>query len=108
MPSQIIPSPSLEKKAKISLVLGIISSSLVILIALFAEIIARYFPEAAVGFYPISPLLAFVFFAASLIGVVGFFFGFLSLKSTKRIFAIAGIVLCTIGLLVPLYYFIFG
>ncbi len=89
-----------DGKATASLVLGIISFTPLIII----EILRRVAPIMELG-----PLINFVFFQLGpLIGIIGLILGVLSLKSTKRNFAITGIVLCLIGLLVPLYYFIFG
>ena len=61
MENQTTKIQNLERKTKLSLVLGIISSASVILIASFAEIIARYSSGAAIGFYPLSPLVSSVF-----------------------------------------------
>jgi hypothetical protein len=52
-------------------------------------------------------LIAFlIYLFIPLIGIIGIIFGILGLKSTKKKFAIVGIVLCLIGLIVPLYYFL--
>jgi hypothetical protein len=55
----------------------------------------------------LGPLVAFVEFKiVPLFAFLGLIFGILGLKSTKKKFAIAGIILCLIGLIVPLYYFL--
>lgn len=86
-----------EGKAIISLILGVISISPNIFLPLLADIIP----------FAIAPMIGFyLFLIISLIALIGLISGILGLKSTKRNFAIAGIVLCLIGLLVPLYYFL--
>jgi hypothetical protein len=47
-----------------------------------------------------------IFFISLFVAILGLIFGILGLKSTKKKFAIAGIILCLIGLIVPLYYFL--
>jgi hypothetical protein len=88
-----------KAKALISLILGIVSSIPVIysvIINLFNIPISME-ESASIGFIlSKEPLLA----------VIGLILGILGLKSTKKKFAIAGIVLCLIGLIVPLYYFL--
>jgi hypothetical protein len=55
----------------------------------------------------LGPLVAFVEFKiVPLFAFLGLIFGILGLKSTKKKFAIVGIILCLIGLIVPLYYFL--
>jgi len=90
-------------KAITALILGIISGFPIITFVLLVEFLhfippMTPMPILNVIFFPILPLIA----------IVGLIFGILSLKSTKRNFAIVGIVLCLIGLLVPLYYFLFA
>ena len=48
-------------------------------------------------------------FATGVLGLIGLVLGIMGVKSTKRNFAIAGIILCTIGLLILLagYYIYF-
>lgn len=89
-----------RSKAIISLVFGIIS----IFFTTAPRLIDHFF------YFPMEfgfILFLFSFVTPFLFGIVGLLFGIMGLKSTKRSFAIAGIVLCGIGLLVPLYYFLF-
>jgi len=89
--------PDPKGKAIISLVLGIVSMLLGLLPALFL----------ALGMNPMAPLpILNIVFLLPLVVLIGIVLGILSLKSTKRNFAIAGIILCLIGLLTPLYYFL--
>jgi len=86
-------------KALISLILGILS---VILIMAPFKILLPF--GALMG---LGPLIAFIEFKiVPLLAFIGLILGITSLKSTKRKFAIAGIILCLIGLLIPLYYFL--
>jgi len=86
-------------KAITSLVLGIISMGPFIIAKLLIIIapIPQLGPIVSTFFFQIGPLIA----------IIGLVLGIMGLKSTKRNFAIAGIILCLIGLLVPLYYFLF-
>lgn len=91
--SQIIKQSKSDHKGKAiaSFVLGMISIMLLIL-----KLMIYYRAEGYI-FYLIAFLTA----------IFGLILGMMSLESTKRNFAIVGIVLCLIGLLVPLYsYFI--
>jgi hypothetical protein len=99
---QQLPS---EKKAVISLILGIVSEGLLISIILITQIVS---PITTLGLLEMfGGLVAFlIYLFIPLIGIMGIIFGILGLKSTKKKFAIAGIVLCLIGLIVPLYYFL--
>jgi hypothetical protein len=99
---QQLPS---EKKAIISLILGIVSGGLLISIILMTQIVS---PITTLGLLEMfGGLVAFlIYLFIPLIGIMGIIFGILGLKSTKKKFAIAGIVLCLIGLIVPLYYFL--
>lgn len=55
----------------------------------------------------LGPLVAFVEFKiVPLFAFLGLTLGISGLKSTKKKFAIVGIILCLIGLIVPLYYFL--
>ncbi len=81
-------------KATASLILGIVSVILLISIRLIPMALAS-FGSFVVGI--ILPLIA----------IIGLILGVLGLKSTKRNFAIAGVVLCAIGLSYPIYRFIF-
>jgi len=95
-------NPVLEGKAIVSLILGIISGISILAIILLIELLTR------LERLPMSmPLAEFIFYGiAPFIGIIGIVFGISGLKSTKRKFAIVGIILCLIGLLVPLYYFL--
>jgi len=94
---QQLPS---EKKAIISLILGIVSGGLLISIILMTQIVS---PITTLGLLEMfGGLVAFlIYLFIPLIGIMGIIFGILGLKSTKKKFAIAGIVLCLIGLIVP-------
>jgi len=83
-----------------SLILGIISMIPVAII----ELMSRLAPVMWLSTINIS---AIFFIIAPLIALIGLILGIRALKSTKRNFAISGIILCIIGLLVPLYYFLF-
>lgn len=87
-------------KAITSLVLGIIS----IIPFIIIELMSRLLPVMWLSTINISIIF---FLIAPLIALIGLISGVMGLKSTKKNFAIAGIVLCVIGLLVPLYYFLF-
>jgi small-conductance mechanosensitive channel len=99
---QQLPS---EKKAIISLILGIASGGLLISIILMTQLVS---PITTLGLLEMfGGLIAFlIYLFIPLIGIMGIIFGILGLKSTKKKFTIAGIVLCLIGLIVPLYYFL--
>ena len=90
--------PDSKRKAIFSLILGLISLILGLFPLLFLFL----------GMNPMAPsrILNIVFLLPITI-LVGLIFGIMGLKSTKRNFAIIGIVLSVIGLLVPLYYFLF-
>ena len=107
MKKQITQHSSSEKNAIISLVLGILSGGLFGLMILIAELTARYIQVPPVGLLEMfgSFLAILVFLFIPLLGIIGLILGIFGLKSAKRNFAIAGIILCSIGLLVPLYYF---
>jgi len=97
-------NPNPKGKAIASLVMGIISGISVITIIITIELLTR------LGALPMTPmpLGEFMFYWIDpLIAIIGLILGVLGLKSTKRNFAIAGIILCLIGLLFPLYYFLF-
>lgn len=94
-----------DRKSIISLILGIVSVgsiSLSYLITLGVAIFGLMGVSQQIGIF-----LAGLFFIALISAILGLIFGIMGLKSTKRNFAIAGIVLSIIGLLVPLYYFLF-
>jgi len=96
-------NPDPKRKAIASLVLGIISVGLLLLLygIIGATIILGIMEMSGMGVFLMSLL-----FGALLSALVGLILGILSLKSTKRNFAIAGIILSAIGLLVLLYYFL--
>ena len=96
MTDQIIQQSKtdLGRKATISFILGIVNVILLTSIRLIPMALAS-FGSFVVGI--ILPLVA----------IIGLIFGILGLKSTKRNFAIAGILLCVIGLYYPIYRFIF-
>ena len=86
-------------RAFTSLILGILTGILIItpftILLPFGELME------------LGPVIAFVEFKiVPLLALIGLIFGILGLKSTKKNFAIAGIILCLIGLIVPLYYFL--
>jgi len=85
--------PDPRGKAVVSLALGILSVIISLLPVLFLLL----------GMNPMapSPILNIVF-SLPLVVLIGLILGILGLKSTKRNFAIAGIVLCAIGLIVPI------
>lgn len=89
-----------ERKTIGSLLLGVLSIGLFFITKPLIKIIA---PIEEIGL-----LIYFSFrYIGFLIALIGLILGTLALKSTKRKLAIAGIVLNLIGLLVPLYYFLF-
>jgi len=98
---QFKPDPKI--KAILSLILGMITGGSIIILPLIGRLISP-----AMILMPLVPLIAFIlgvifpFFA-----IIGLILGIQGLKSIKRNFAIAGIVLCVIYLLVLLYYFLF-
>jgi hypothetical protein len=86
-----------QGEAITSLILGIVST-----LPLIGRIFVIYWIKAI----PAGELLAHLLTRTPLIAFLGLILGILGLKSTKKKFAIAGIVLCLIGLIVPLYYFL--
>lgn len=107
MANQNIYQSKFNSKRKIfavaSLLLGIISGIFIIIPIILVELLS-YLEKLPMAI----PLAEFVFFQITpLITIIGLILGIMGAKSTKRKFAIAGIILCVIGLLVPLYYFIF-
>jgi len=100
MTNQVKSQSKINSKGKAiaSLVFGIISISPNILVRLLVDIIP----------FAIAPVIGFFLFIITSLGaIIGLILGIMGLKSTKRNFAIAGIVLNAIGLLVPLVYFLF-
>lgn len=99
------PSPDSKGKAIVSLVLGAISVGLLLLLygIIWAMIMSGITEETSrMGVF----LMSFLF-SALLSALVGLILGIIGLKSTKRNFAIAGIVLSSVGLIVPIMYFVF-
>jgi hypothetical protein len=86
-----------QGKAITSLILGIIS---------ILPLIGRIFVIYWIKTIPAGELLTYLLARTPLIAFLGLILGTLGLKSTKKKFAIAGIILCLIGLIVPLYYFL--
>lgn len=94
--------PSQRGKAITSLVLGAISGFPMIMFIILLEFL-HFIPPMTT-----TPFLNIIFFPMlPLIAIIGLIFGIKSLKSTKRNFAVVGIILCVIGLVIPLYYFLF-
>lgn len=92
-----------KNKAIASLVLGVIT---IFPVAIITSL--DYFFYFPISFSFIFFIFRFIF---PLFSIPGLFLGILGLKSTKRKFAIAGIILCAISLLVllvDLYRFLFG
>jgi hypothetical protein len=84
-------------KAIASLILGIVS---------ILPLVGRIFIIYWIKTIPAGELLVYLLTRTPLIAFLGLILGILGLKSTKKKFAIAGIILCLIGLIVPLYYFL--
>jgi len=91
-------------KAVASLILGIIGSIPTILLVL--GIIAPYIIMALYTMPLLIILLGWLRKISFILLLLGLFLGISGLQSTKRNFAIAGITLCIIGLLVPIIYFL--
>jgi len=83
-----------KEKAIVSLVLGIVSVILLMSIRLIPMALA------SLGSFVVGVLLPLISIAGLILGVIG-------LKSTKKNFAITGIVLCLISLSYPIYRFVF-
>jgi len=105
-------NPDPKGKATASLILGILSilPPILFLFSLFVTIVA---PGLIKGTYGPSPFVAYTFLLllkyspfSGLIGIVGIILGEKSIKSTKRKFAITGIVLSLIGVVISSYIFI--
>jgi len=92
-----------QKKAVLSLILGSISlGSVLILYGIGFAI----FKLGLMGRTPgMGGILMGLLLSALLSGIAGLILGIFGLKSPKNNFAIVGIILCLIGLIVPLYYF---
>jgi len=93
-----------KRKAITSLALGIIS---------VIPIITREWILPSLVLAPMLPpilelIFFIIFFILPLFGLPGVILGMIGLKSTKRNFAIAGIILCIIGLVTPILYFVFS
>lgn len=89
-----------KRKAVASLVLGVISVGLLLLLygIIGATIILGIMEMSGMGVFLMSLL-----FSALLSALVGVILGILGLKSTKRNFAIAGIILSVISLSFSVY-----
>lgn len=102
-----IPVSGSELKAIASFVLGIASVTPLVVYILFSLILSLTGPHvggfegpAAVFIFIILPLFILTIIA----GPIGLILGIMGLKSTKRNFAIVGIILCIIGLLPVLFF----
>lgn len=106
--------PNSKKKALLSLILGIISILLASLWPISETIIEKSFlwqlTDFLRTFLPLylSQLLnlglfLMIFIVPVILGITGFILGIKGLKSTKKIIAMVGIILCVIGLLLWLY-----
>jgi len=102
-----------EKKAVISLIFGIVSVVPLLLI-MFSIIgipliagsrsIYRYGDLISIlASYAAAPGILIISFGS---GIIGLILGIMGLKSTKKNFATAGIILCLIGLIIPIVYFL--
>ena len=99
MTNQIAKQVKTDYKAKaiISLVLGIISVGLLLL--LYGAVWVFRMMEG-----PPFIFLLIILFSSLLSAILGLIFGILNLKSTKRNFAIAGIILCLPVIILILYF----
>lgn len=99
------PKPDPKGKAIASLVLGIISALWPPI--QFLSVMIIMMAQTGGGYFVIIFLHSISFFVASLISIIGITLGVQGLKSTRKGLAIAGIVLCVIGLggLLYNYYF---
>lgn len=102
-----------EKKAVISLIFGIGSITPILLIMFSIIGIPLIAGSWSIYRYGdlISRLVNFATAPSTLIislgsGIIGLTLGIIGLKSIKRNFAIAGIILSLIGLIIPIIYFI--
>lgn len=94
--------PNHARKSIISLIFGVIGISTMIIVQLMRDFLYKFIP------FSIAPLIGFIlWFATSVVMALGLILGIVGLKSTKRSFAIVGIIVCLIGLLAPLIYFLF-
>ena len=98
MGDQVAQSKGIDQKGKAitSLILGIIS---------ILPLIGRIFVIYWIKTIPAGELIRYLLMRIPLLAFIGLILGILGLKSTKKNFAIAGIILCLIGLIIPLYYF---
>jgi len=95
-----------NKKATISLMLGIISFlPIIILKIILPHLRVPLIIPFSLPFVPII-ILFITIFITPLLSIIGLISGILGLKSEKRNIAKIGIILCTTGLLLTLYYFL--
>ena len=96
-----------KRKAIISLILGVVSIIPTILIGILGTVLYLTKAPSIIEIIPFSGSTIFILFFISIFSAItGIILGVQGLKSTKRKFAIAGIIFCLIGLLIPLYYFL--
>jgi len=96
--------PDPKGKAIASFVLGMVS---IIPIVLFLSIYIIPFGEGEGGHWQRGLFILFIGFVSiftMIVGLIGLILGIKDLKSTKRNFAIVGIILCVIGLLTGLAF----
>ncbi len=100
MVNQTSPQSKHDKKAILSLVLGSISIGLLLIlyVVVFAIGVLGLMGIAGIGGFLIMLLLA-----APLLAIIGLILGIMGMKSTKKKFAIGGIVLCGICILFTVY-----
>jgi len=98
--------PNPTGKALLSLISLIFGIIILILIIMEKGILPYIGLQARMPSYLIGAMINIIPFMLPLFAIPGIISGVIGLKSTKRKFAIAGIVLCLIGLVVPLYYFL--
>lgn len=94
----------------ISLLLGIVSIVPTIIVLLLVLLLFLTAPEAMTFFLGLGWIIkvAYPFYGMSILtAIIGIILGIVGLKSTKRKFAITGIVLCVSGLLLSLAFFLF-
>lgn len=98
-------------KAIASLILGIISiinGIGVMYLPIIIQGLNKPFPPVLVGYiYDIYGNITTFLAVNSLISVIGIILGKIGLKSTKKAFAIAGIMLSIIGLLGTIFFYLF-
>ncbi len=94
-----INQQSKDQKASISLILGSINFGVIIAI----ELLRRVSPAMVLG-----PIINFIFFQVNpFIAIIGLILGILSLKSRKNNSAMVGVILNLVGILFPIFFFLF-